>query len=321
MKLRQSQGLSVMLIDVEDVYDEFSYGNKTPQAIKDFLRYAATSWKRRPQFVLLAGDGSYDPHNYLGHGDKDQVPTRLLDTALMEAASDDWFGDIDGDGIPELAIGRLPARTAEEAALLVTKTIGYEQAASSDEVLLVADANEGFDFEAASKALGQSIPSYLRIGHINRGREEAAQAKAELFEAIARGQRIVNYSGHGSLDTWRGGLLTTDEARGLTNGDRLPLFVMMTCLNGFFDDPASESLGESLLKAPRGGAVAVWASSGMTMPAEQSRMNQELYRQLFKGDAKPVRIGEAVRQAKAATANPDVRRTWILLGDPTLRLR
>ena len=87
--LRQSQGLAVVVVDVADIYDEFSYGNKNPQAVKDFLALANSSWGRPLRFVLFAGDASYDPKNYLGYGDSDLVPTKLYDSAYMEAASDD----------------------------------------------------------------------------------------------------------------------------------------------------------------------------------------------------------------------------------------
>jgi hypothetical protein len=94
----------------------------------------------------------------------------------------------------------------------------------------------------------------------------------------------------------------------------------MTCLNGYFEDAALDLLGEGLMKAGQGGAVAVWASSGMTVADEQARVNRELYRLLF--DAAPqLTIGEAVRRAKQVTADMDIRKTWVLLGDPTLRLK
>jgi hypothetical protein len=93
---------------------------------------------------------------------------------------------------------------------------------------------------------------------------------------------------------------------------------MMTCLNGYFDDPALSSLAEALMKS-QGGAVAVWASSGMTMPDEQALMNREFYRQLFAN--RGIALGDAIKRAKAATSDGDVRRSWILLGDPTMRLR
>jgi len=130
--LRRSQGLNVALVDVEVLYDEFSYGVKSTQSVKAFLAYAATSWKVKPRYVLLAGEASYDPKNYLGFGDWDIVPTRLIDTELMETASDDWLADFDGDGIADLGIGRLPARTSEEASAMVKKIIDYERGERPD---------------------------------------------------------------------------------------------------------------------------------------------------------------------------------------------
>jgi hypothetical protein len=121
------------------------------------------------------------------------------------------------------------------------------------------------------------------------------------------------------VDLWRGSLLTTSDAPSLTNGAALPLVVGMTCLNGFFQTPYVESLAEALLKSENGGAVAVWTSSGLTVPNEQAPVNQELMRLLFNGQG--LTLGEAVAQAKAATTDQDVRRSWILFGDPTTKLK
>jgi hypothetical protein len=93
----------------------------------------------------------------------------------------------------------------------------------------------------------------------------------------------------------------------------------MTCLNGFFHDLYTESLAEALLKAEQGGAVAVWASSGLTAPSGQAVMNQELVKHLFGEEV--LTLGEAIIQAKATATDRDVQRTWILFGDPTLRLK
>jgi hypothetical protein len=270
--------------------------------------------------VLLAGDASFDPKNYLGFGDLDFIPTKLIDTEFSEAASDDWFADFNNDGLAEMAVGRLPIHSVEEATSLVAKLVNNKAAASPAAALLVSDANDGFDFEGASAHLRLLVESQTRVTEIRRGQVDAATAKAALLEAIYRGQNVVNYVGHGSVNSWRGNLLTSEEARNLTNGSQ-PLFVMMTCLNGYFHDPARESLGESLINAARGGAIAVWASSGMTTPQEQAVMNQEFFKRLFSAGSKGLTIGEAAQQAKATIVNTDIRRSWILLGDPTLRLK
>jgi len=318
VSLRQKQGYSVAVVDIEDVYDEFSYGQKTPQAVKDFLWYAASTWKKAPRFVMLAGDASFDPKNYLGLGDSDLVPTKLIDTQYMETASDDWLVDFNGDGLPDLAIGRLPVRSADEASRLAAKIAGYDGQPSSGTLLLVSDHNDTFDFENASNMLRASVPPNIRIESVERAHLDDATAKARVIDAINRGQIIVNYAGHGSVDQWRGNILTSADAAGLTNSGELSMFVMMTCLNGYFQDAALDSLAESLLKA-NGGAVAVWGSSGMTTPDIQAILNQQVFGMIFNGT--PITIGEATARAKAAVAGGDVRRTWILLGDPSMKLK
>ena len=319
---RQNQGWSVALVDIEDVYDEFSYGQKSPQAVRDFLLYSSSNWRPGPRFVLLLGDASLDPRNYLGRGDFDLVPTKLLDTQFMETASDDWFADFDSKGLARMSVGRLPVRAEDEAGRMISKIIGYEHAVGSGGVLLVSDSNDGFNFEASSDRLKENIPEGTPVEQIYRGKTDGASAKKALLDALSRGQKVVNYLGHGSVDMWRGNLLSSADALGLTNGEQLPLFVMMTCLNGYFQDVSLDSLAESLMKAERGGAVAVWASSGLTVPSGQSALDQQVFRSLFNGeDGETLTLGEITSRAKAAVYDFDVRRTWILFGDPTTRIK
>jgi len=313
----------VVLMDVEDLYGEFGFGNKTPQALQDFLLRARVNWQKPPRFVLLVGDASFDPRNYLGLGNFDLVPTKLIDTGYLETASDDWFADFHGSGLAGMAVGRLPARTVEEAQLMVSKIVGYEQSGGGmSEVMLVADmtGSEDFDFEGVSSDIGELLPGGLSMAKVFRSQfADDDQVNSVLLQGMNSGQLLVNYIGHGSEDTWRGDIFTSADAQVLTNGLRLPFVVSMTCLNGFFQDVYSDSLAEALLKAKQGGAVAVWASSGLTEPDKQAVMNKELFRQLFNGD--PLTLGEAVKRAKAAVSDQDIRRTWILFGDPTTRLK
>jgi hypothetical protein len=318
-KLRESQGLKVALIDVEDLYDEFNFGEKSPQAIKDFLTLAKSNWRKSPRFVLLVGDASYDPRNYLGLGDFDFLPTKLIDTAYMETASDDWFVDFNNDGLPEMAVGRLSVRTLEEANAVVSKIIGYERSGVTREALFVADVNDGFDFERASEEVESLLPSSFTVRKIYRGRFTSdSEAKGVLLDGINEGCLLVNYIGHGSVEVWRGDILTSDDAEGLINKG-LSFFVNMTCFNGFFQAPYADTLAEALLKAPKGGAIAVWTSSGMTEAGGQTVMNKELIRLLFSRER--LTLGESTARAKAATGDQEVRKTWILFGDPTTRLK
>ena len=99
----------------------------------------------------------------------------------------------------------------------------------------------------------------------------------------------------------------------------LPFFVGVSCLNGHFQDIYMDSLSEVLMKAPQRGAVAVWMSSGLTEPDRQAVMNKELIKLLFGSES--LTLGEAAAKAKASVSDQDIRKTWILFGDPTTRLR
>jgi len=318
--LRRSQGLAVEVVDVEDVYDEFSFGQKHPDSIKAFLDYARTSWSTRPRFVIFAGEASYDPKDYFGVGASDLVPTRLIDTNLMEAASDDWFADFNDDGLAELAVGRLPVRTASESAALVSKIVRYETSQPSNAVTLVSDFSDTTGFASAAAALVPLVPTGYVLTEIERGQQDPAATKQQLIDAFNSGQTLVSYHGHGSVDLWRGLLLTGEDAQLLTNDDRPAVVVAMTCLNGYFFEPRLECLGEALLEA-KGGAAAVWASSGMTLPEDQFRLNASFFGLVFNVNSPSITLGQAATRAKATVNDVDVRRTWILFGDPSMRLR
>jgi hypothetical protein len=319
--LRRNQGLSVAIVDVDDVYDEFSYGEHSPAALKAFLSWAASHWSRKPQYALFVGDSSWDPRNYTGQGEKDFVPSKLVDTAFMETASDDWLVDFDGDGLADMSVGRLPVSSAAQVTLIVAKILSSEAELEMQTQLRGALFVSDNGFEWQNKGAEALLPSEMQVKEINRSEvNNDDTARTQILSELNNGPLVVNYFGHGSVGVWTGAdLVDTDHVGALANGNRLSLFVMMTCLNGYTHDAYIESLGEAALTAENGGAFAVWASTGFTEPQPQFTLNTQFYRQLFGG--KSQRLGDAIRNAKMAVDDPDVRRTWILLGDPATKIR
>ena len=319
--VRNAQGLNTELITLEDVYDEWSGGVKDVRAITAFLRWTQIRWPRAPRYLLLVGDASYDPRNYLGLGDFDLMPTRYVGTQYLETSSDETLVDFDGDGLGEMAVGRLPARALPETKAVFDKLLYYFQPNNQNGALLVSDHSEGFNFAGLNQEIRALLPPDESVTVVNRADSTDEQARQQILAALSNGPSVVNYAGHGSVQVWTGaGLLRNSDATQLGNGNRLPFFVMMTCLNGYFQDLNSESLAEALVKAPNGGAIAAWGSSALTTPPQQAVMDKELMRQLYRTGATP-RLGDAIRAAKLSSAEREMRRTWILFGDPTLRLR
>jgi len=265
--------------------------------------------------VIFAGDSTYDPKRYLG-GNVDVVPTRLFDTLTMETASDEWFGDFNGDNIAELAIGRLPAKNAEELGAITNKIMNYERQTMPNSAAFVSDISDGFDFSGANSVVRETLPQGVTVQDIRRGEESDSAVKNRILNAINSGQKILTYTGHGSIGIWRGNVFTKGDAENLTNSN-LPIFVTMTCLNGYFHDAFNTSLSETLLKNVNGGAIAVWTSTGAGLPDSYGSLNVEIHRSLFNGAT----LGEAHLQAKRAVSNQDVLQTFVLLGDPSMRMR
>lgn len=320
----QSEGKSVAVVSVDDVYDEFNFGEHTPFAIRDFLKTATDTWKNKPKYLLLLGDASVDPRDYLGLGSFDFVPTKIIATAELMTASDDWFSDFDNNGTAKIATGRLPARSTDDARGMVSKILSYAQGTPSDwnsRALMVADADDpSMIFAQQSQAVQQLLPQNITSTDVFAGTLGTEAARQTLVDGINNGQLLVNYNGHGSVEVWSSGaLFDSTQAGALTNGNKLPLFVIMNCLNGFFHDVYTQSMAEALMLSPNGGAVAVWASSGLTAPDPQFAMDRTLAKTLFAGSN--VALGDAVLGAKSSIADQDVKKTFILFGDPAMRLQ
>jgi hypothetical protein len=320
VQLRESQGLTVSVVKIDDVYDEFSFGAKDPHAIRAFLR-AATSWKKPPRYVLLTGDASFDARNFLGFGDFDLVPTKLVTSDLVDTASDTWFTDFDDDGAADIPIGRLPVRTLGDAQTEIDRIVAYESLAApaSKAIMLVSDADAALDFHSDAISLEQSIPTGFDIVDVDSSRSGAAAARQQILGGFGNAF-LIDYIGHGSVETWSNdSLLSRADVTALSKGARPPIVIAMTCLNGYFHDVYTESLAEALLRAPNG-AVAVWASTALTSPDSQLPVNAVLLRVLL--TAPPdIRLGDAIVAAQKSAATPDLRRTFLLFGDPATRVQ
>jgi len=205
---------------------------------------------------------------------------------------------------------------------VISKIVNFTPV-TPEAALLVADdpgTPATWDFEISSDDVQALLPPALTVQRVNVRVDGPSQATTNIIDGFAQGRTVVNYSGHGNVDVWSGAsVFTTSNATALTNGSKLPFVIVMDCLNGYYHDPTFISMAEAFLRAPNGGAVAVFASSGLTSTPGQRQMELELYRQLY--GPQPISVGDAIKIAKTASFDIDVRRTWIYFGDPSLKIR
>ncbi len=320
----RARGLLVEVVDVQDVYDEFSGGMARPWALRDFLAYAYHTWQRpAPRFVLLvgdagwngkdlaAGDGSF-PDRIAGEeeapalANHNLIPTWSHAADSGHAASDNRFAAVGGDELPVMAIGRLPAVEPAEVAAVVDKTIPYmldpEVGPWRRDVLFLTDGSERFRRQSRWVA-GYASAAGLAAREIHPGAGE----QARLIESLNQGQLLVHYLGEDGRQ-----LIDLEQVANLGPNRRLPVVLSLTGFTAAFDHPA-DSLGEKLLRAPGRGAVAVLAASGGHQPS--GTWGQILIEELTN---KGATVGEAVMRAKRAIGDPAFVAGYNLLGDPAL---
>jgi hypothetical protein len=253
---------------------------------------------------------------------------------MGETVTDEWFVRVSGDdAVPDLYIGRIPAASVDEAAVMVNKIITYEATANTKtwekDILLIADNHEAV-FETINEDAAALIPTGLNDpfkGYLDD--YSAAGLSTYVKEKINGGTLVVNYSGHGSTQIWANeGIFDSGDVADLTNGEKLPFFVSMSCLTGYFAYPDTDtwnfpSMAEALLRSENG-AVAALMPTGMTTTGGQHILDAALFDAIFTEDIRT--LGLAVSAAKQTLlANgvefEELSETFLLFGDPAMKLK
>jgi hypothetical protein len=259
---------------------------------------------------------------------KNQVPPLIVKTTYLWTVSDPAYASVNGeDELPDLAIGRLPAATVEEARAMVEKILTYENSGLTPRgsVVLVADnPDPAGDFVADAEEIATTIvagrsPSKIYLSELGVGATRSA-----ILEAFDEGSSLMSYMGHGGIHLWaQENIFNIWRVSSLSPQPQQPLFLTMNCLNGYFHFPFFNSLAEELLKAEGKGVIAAFSPSGMSLNEPAHKFHKALLNELVHQGHE--RLGDAVLAAQAAYADtgafPELLSIYHLLGDPALTLR
>lgn len=354
---QQRDQLRTLVITTDQVYHEFSSGTPDPTAIRDLVKMyydrSVGDTTKRPRYLLLFGDASFDYKNRLTNN-TNLVPawesTVSLDP-LSSYTSDDFFGllndddDIHGNGIYllDIGIGRIPARNEREAMNMVDKILGYHEPNRlgpwRNELTFVADDEDNNlhvqDAEVITTAAETTGPVFnIDKIYLDAFRQESASGGSRYPEVnqvinnkLFSGNLIWNYTGHGGYRRLAEEVvLDQDIINTLNNPDKLPLFITGTCDFAPYDNPLVSSIGENLLLRPRTGAIALMTTTRLVFAFSNRVMNRNYMDAALKPfpNGQYPTLGDAVRFAKNTTYQffGDVinNRKFTLLGDPALTI-
>ncbi len=304
-----------------------------------------------PRYLLLFGDASYDVKDRVP-SNTNLVPTYQSKTSLHPVSSyatDDYYGLLDaneGDNIAssgqllDIAIGRLPVKNAQEAAVVVNKIIHYASSSATlgdwrNRMCFVADDEDNNLHlnqveDGLTDYLSNHYPSYnLQKVYLDAYQQESTPAGGRypevnnaILSQLFKGTMIMNYTGHGGESGWaHEHIFNTEDINKLNNKDKLPLFITATCSFSRYDNPEKDAGGELLLLNPDGGAIALMTTVRIVNAGGNYNLNIKFLENLFEPfNGEIPTFGEVALRAKNAINGGVNNRNFTLLGDPALRL-
>jgi len=263
------------------------------------------------------------------NGFKQYVPTYMVPSEVSETSRDVMFGCVAGDDlVPDIAVGRIPAKTADQVSDYIAKVKAYEADALlgtwDREITLVADNTDIYDFAGASNGFKDNITVDYTVGEAYIGDVGSSAVRTQVLSAFTNGKLFINYQGHGAAKLWADEKVLRDtDVAAMANGEKLPLVFMMNCVANMFVGNAYDSLGEKLAIQPGGGALAVWGATGYTAPHLQAQLNNEVIKILFAEGQKRVGVAlvEAATRHSADFYLYSIITQWAFLGDPAVKLK
>ncbi len=332
--LHQSNGLTVVLEDVQAIYDTYGEGHPDPSAIKAFLQDIYFNWNIPPTYVLMVGDGTHDPRKYQASSSETIIPPYLavVDPWAGETAADNRYVTVDGgDSLPDMLIGRLPANNISELNSMVSKIVQYANKPFSlwhHQAAFVADDSDpkSGDFPSLTEILIRQFHNDpftpIRL-YFDPNLDTPEDFRTKIQQTWNAGNALITFTGHSSIYQWAHEvLLHVDDVPNLINGQKLPVVLEMTCFTGSFQMPDNPTLDEDLLRHPGGGAVAVWGATGLGVSTGHHWLAEGFMSTVFTHGISD--IGTAALAGKLNLAsvgvNPDLIDTFTLLGDPATKL-
>jgi hypothetical protein len=349
---QQYNGLDVLVVEPEEIYNEFSSGAQDVSAIRDFVRHLyLAGGQKKLKNLLLFGKGSYDYKDRINsntnfvpvYGSRNSLhPIESYSSddyyAFMDDNEGEWIENRTGDHMMDLGVGRLPVKNIAEARIAVDKIIRYSTDPEAygvwrNQIAFVAEDGDGNIHQRDADFLAQLVDTTYHWFEINKiyvdafrqipvpNGSRAPEVNRAINEAVDNGTLIVNYTGHGSETRWaHQTILDIPAITNWRNGAKMPFFVTATCEFGRHDSP-DRSGAEFMIFHENGGAIGILTSARPVFSNTNYQLNEAFIKNAFEKDEGEWRdLGKTFMFTKNNSLNGPVNRNFSLLGDPSLHL-
>ena len=345
----EKDNMNSIVVTPQQIYNEFSSGMQDVSAIRDFLKHQYDKENSALKYLLLFGDGSYDPKNRVDNNTNFIVTYQSVNSThpTQTYVTDDYFGLLDDDeglfinDLVDIGIGRFPVATLKEANILVDKVERYYEKPSfgswRNDVAFIADdgdANDGNTHMWQADSLANHLADNYDEINIQKiyldnyyqestpGGPRSSATQSAINNKVDKGALLINYTGHGGpLGLTQERILEVDQINKWSNIDNLPLFMTATCKFSYFDNPEEKSAGEYVLLNENGGAIALLSTTRLVFVGPNYNLNTKFIQNIFKKqDGELPRLGDLFKTTKVLSGTSANNRNFTLLGDPALRL-
>lgn len=333
---------NIVELNPQAAYNAYNGGQESPEAIREALRDIVLRHEYRLPLVnvFLVGHASLDPRDYLGTQVEPQVPCFIeygvtTSFGVLENSVDFTYSLLIGDDdIPDVILGRWPAKSVADVNRAVTRNISHDSLletlrAQNRPGFFMCDNEDQFrnDQDLWQERWEQSGFPTIRMD--NYSTMTLTDSRAQVVAGFTQpgGVTYAQYIGHGNLDLWSDQLMSVSGLNSISSVDtssQWPIVGVYTCLNGYYAYPGSStlSMAEAWLFDSDYGAVANVAPCGVDYYFEQRLFALTVIDIWGQPDStRPRTIGETVTAAQInyATWYPFFKLTnheYILFGDP-----
>ena len=334
--LPEGGGFDTLIVNIDQLYDQFNYGEASPRAIYQFLKFLSRA--ELPDYLFVIGKGLDVNYGYRRNPTAFTTYRDLVPTAGFPASDMAFSAGLSGDQhAAGVATGRLAANTPADVASYLNKVKERDRLPFNDlrrkRILHLSggiEESEPIVFREILKGFEPLAENIFLGGQVQAVAKQSTDIKLiNIADEVNQGLGLITFFGHSAPSTLDFDIgLVTDPVMGYDNGEKYPFMLMNGCDAGsFFLNTAIP--GENWINTPDKGAVGFIAHSSYGLMLGLQRYSATFYEVAFSDS---IFIKKGVGKVQQEVSRRYIERygasadelsqtqQMVLLGDPAVKI-